>query len=99
MILGKIKDALAVPNARIEIVDLSSDPVPDGRIEFLVERLSQPGRTDIAVPVVWSGSVVTDDNQRFPIWVKVRISAPVRQIVAQEDLDVGCSCAYWSTPH
>jgi flagella basal body P-ring formation protein FlgA len=81
--------ALRLPDARIELVETSTGPVPVGQIEFKTEKLASPAGQDPNTPVIWRGNVVYAGGRQFPIWARVRITAPVGRIVAAEPLKPG----------
>ncbi len=88
-LLAAMHKSRGMAEARIEIAEFMSDPVPSGRIEFASDNLVRPARADVSTPVLWNGSLVTDDHKRYPIWAKVLIVATVTQLVATEDLKPG----------
>jgi flagella basal body P-ring formation protein FlgA len=71
----------ALPNARIEIVESTKIPAPEGEVEFPRQGLSLPTFGSTA-PVVWRGFIRYGQYRRFPIWARVRIRAPMRRVVA-----------------
>jgi flagella basal body P-ring formation protein FlgA len=76
----------ALPEARIEILESSRQPVPLGELEFLRQGLRDgPQRTG----ALWTGSVRYAGNRRFPIWARVKVAAAVRRVVALGDLKPG----------
>ena len=87
--LAAMQDALAVPEAKIEIDDLISDNVPPGRIEFPLSRLATPSPTGPRTPVLWRGDVIYGEGHRFGIWARVGITAPCKRLVAAENLRAG----------
>jgi flagella basal body P-ring formation protein FlgA len=72
------------PSARIEVLDFSRQPAPQGEIEFSKSGL-HPG-TGAAM---WNGSVRYAGSHRFPIWARVKILATVRRVVAPAPLKPG----------
>lgn len=81
--------SLGVPDAHIEIAEALLDRVPQGQIEFPREALGKPASFDQPSPVLWRGSISYGGGRRFAIWARVRITAPVKVIVAAEPLKVG----------
>ncbi len=86
-VLEAMHEALGIPNARIEILETSLWPVPKGVIEFRREGLHKPA-TDKG-PQEWRGHVAYGAGQRFSIWARVTVSAPLEYVVAAEALKVG----------
>ena len=83
---AKLLDAMrkGLPDARIEILDYSRHPQPDGEIEFPPRGL-QAG-TDGAM---WIGCVHYGSNRRFAIWARVKVVATVERVLASGDLPTG----------
>lgn len=73
-----------LPEAKVEILDFSRQPVPEGALEFPLSGL----RRGTAGPY-WNGYVCYAGSRRFAVWarVQVRVWAPV--VVAAEDLKPG----------
>jgi flagella basal body P-ring formation protein FlgA len=88
-VLEAMRQSLAIPDARIELADLSLVPAPPGRIEFPTDRLGTPAAAGLRTPVLWRGDVVYGADHRFAIWARVRISAPCTRIVAAENIAAG----------
>jgi flagellar basal body P-ring formation protein FlgA len=73
-----------LPAARIEILDFSRRPVPDGEIEFPRSGLREgPGGA------FWSGNIRYGGSRLFPIWAKVAVWVKVQRVVALSDLERG----------
>jgi flagella basal body P-ring formation protein FlgA len=79
----------SLPEARIEILDYSRQPVPAGEIELPVSGLHAPPIGTPAKPALWNGAVIYAGTRRFAIWatVNVRVTAP--RILAVADLRPG----------
>lgn len=88
-IMEAMKEALPIPDLRMEILEISLFPVPRGRLEFRREGLATPASPDARTPVTWRGNVVYGDNRRFGVWARVVISAPVARVVATARLKRG----------
>lgn len=87
--IAAMQESLQIPDAKIEIADIISAPVPAGRIEFPLDSLGTPSPSGPSVPVLWRGAVVYGDSHRFPIWARVGITAPCRKLIAVESLKTG----------
>ncbi len=81
-----MRRSLPSPNTRIELADVSSEPVPPGVIQFPLGGLIHPALAD--TPALWRGEVVAG-SRRFTIWAKAKISTPLTRLVAVEDLKPG----------
>ena len=81
--------AADAPDAAIEILELSSNPAPRGRIEFPRDHLGAPAAAGGRPPVLWRGNVVYGDARHFAIWARVSVTATLVQVVAVESLRAG----------
>jgi flagella basal body P-ring formation protein FlgA len=88
-VLAALRRSLAIPEARIDIVELSRQLVPRGALQFPRERLSAPPLRSANAAVLWKGYVLYGSRRRFTVWARVRISAPLQRIVAAGDLPAG----------
>jgi flagella basal body P-ring formation protein FlgA len=87
-LLAAMRAAFGAQNVRLSIVDFSRTPVPLGETVFprLGLPASAPGGDG---PVLWRGYVLYSSGRKFPIWVRMKVSAQLRRIVAVEDLAPG----------
>jgi flagella basal body P-ring formation protein FlgA len=77
--------ALGVPDARVEILELSRYPVPRGEIQFTGSALPA-----LAAPsVLWRGFVRYAGDHRFAMWARVKVLVRSNRIVAVENLPAG----------
>ena len=73
-----------LPGARIEVLDFSRQPVPEGELEFPIGGLRQaPGGG------YWNGYVTYAGNRRFVLWAKVKVLATAPRVIAVESLQPG----------
>lgn len=70
-----------LPAARIEIVDYSRHPAPEGEIEFPLRTLQPSG--------LWTGSVRYGRGRRFAIWARVTVKLSRTAVFAAETLIPG----------
>jgi|CZKE01.1.fsa_nt_gi flagella basal body P-ring formation protein FlgA len=77
-----------LPEARIEILDYSRHPEPEGEIEFPLRGL-QAG----AGGAMWMGCVHYGSNRRFTIWARVKALVTVERVLAAGDLRSGQAIA------
>lgn len=73
--------------ARIDVLEFSRYPVPRGDVEFPRAGLGAPATRDGAV--LWKGYVRYGGDHRFAIWARVKISLPLRRVIAVERLKPG----------
>ena len=88
-LLTALRTALAGEEAHIQILEYSRYPVPRGELEFQRKGLSPPSTGGPESPILWKGTVRYSGNHRFAVWVRVRISANLRRVVAIENLRAG----------
>src|SRR5215471_21005132 len=70
----------SLPDARIEILEGSRQPAPDGDFEFPPSSLHSG---------IWNGYVTYGKSHRFMIWARVKVTAAVTRVVAAQDLKIG----------
>ncbi len=73
-----------LPQATIEILEFSRQPIPEGEIEFPVRQLRRG-----AGGVLWLGSVHYGGSHRFTIWARVKVLVAVERVLAVGDLPSG----------
>lgn len=83
--IAAMRVALSLPDASIEITELSLYPAPPGDVVFPRASLASP-RDGSAL---WRGYVRYGLNRRFPVWARVKIQVSGSRIVAAEDLKPG----------
>jgi flagella basal body P-ring formation protein FlgA len=88
-VIESMMDALKIPDVRIEVLDATNEATPTGRIEFRRENLGTPAGPNRSSPIIWRGDVIYAGDRRFAIWAKVRITAPVTRLIADENLRAG----------
>jgi hypothetical protein len=82
--IAAMRAALDAPDARVEIVELSKTPAPEGTMVFPRERLSDPyGDT-----AIWNGYIQYDGG-RFPLSARVRVATHHKRVVAAVNLTPG----------
>jgi flagella basal body P-ring formation protein FlgA len=73
-----------MPEATIEILEFSRQPIPEGEIEFPARQLRRG-----AGGALWLGYVHYGGNHRFTIWAKVKVLVTVERVLAVGDLASG----------
>jgi flagella basal body P-ring formation protein FlgA len=76
----------SLPQARIEILEFSRQPAPEGEMEFRVENLHGTVGNSTGL---WNGSVRYAGARRFRIWAKVKVLVAVTRVTAAVDLRPG----------
>jgi flagella basal body P-ring formation protein FlgA len=73
-----------LPGARVEILDVSRQPAPEGPFEFPLSGLRQG-----IAGGYWNGFVRYGSNHSFAVWAKVKVLVTAARVVAAEELKVG----------
>jgi flagella basal body P-ring formation protein FlgA len=73
-----------LPEARVEILDFSRRPIPEGDMEFPLEGLREG-----PAGCFWSGHVRYAGNHLVPIWARVAVKVTLPRVVAAADLQPG----------
>ena len=84
MIRESMQKTLDIPAAKIDILASSRQAVPFGEVVF-----PRSGVQGAGPEITWLGYVRGNENTRFPIWTRARITAPVPKVVANADLQAG----------
>jgi flagella basal body P-ring formation protein FlgA len=78
-------NAAAIAGASVEILEYSKFGVPSGTLSFPIDSLPSYSSANTAI---WHG-FVEHENRHYPVWARVRITAPQTRIVAAADLRAG----------
>ena len=84
-----IRESLKVPEARIDILAMSSGPAPEGKLIFPRSGVAAATNTDPSTPVTWRGYVSYGSSRRFQVWARVKMAATMLRVVAVENLVPG----------
>jgi len=77
----------SLPDARLEILEFSHQPAPEGEIEFPLINLHAAANN--VQTGFWTGDVRYAGSRRFGIWAKVKAAQLVSRVVAAVDLHPG----------
>jgi flagella basal body P-ring formation protein FlgA len=80
---------LSRPDADLELVEFSRQPVPDGKLEFKRAGLNRPPLQAPDAAVLWTGRLIYDERRSVMVWAKVKISVYQTLLVAAEDIAAG----------
>ena len=83
-----MKQALQLPDARIDIMELGRRSAPRGEIVFPLLGLS-PAADRRSGLALWRGFVRYGSGRRVDLWARVRISAPTDRVVASSAISAG----------
>jgi len=73
-----------LPGARIELLDYTRQPVPEGALEFAPAGLHQAQAT-----ALWTGWIRYGGRHRFAVWARVKVSVSAPRVVALSNLPPG----------
>jgi flagella basal body P-ring formation protein FlgA len=82
-VLAAMQESLS--EARIEIVELSKYPVPNGRLIFPVSGLQRIESS----PLLWRGHIEYGGQRKFSVWARVKVLVSARVVQAAENLRAG----------
>jgi flagella basal body P-ring formation protein FlgA len=89
MLAGLNRDGLNILGARIEISSWSQHPAPTGELVFPRAGMQLPQGSGTQREVLWHGYVRYGEDREFPVWAKVRITAPMTRVVAAANIPMG----------
>jgi flagella basal body P-ring formation protein FlgA len=81
--------ALDIAGVRLEVLDLSNQPLPPGQLAFQRALLNRPPGNDPQMPVIWRGKLIYDDQRSLMVWAKVRISVDRDVFLATQTIAKG----------
>jgi len=82
-VLEALKPALKGERGAWELLEFSRTPAPRGALEFLA-----PVRPPADTPVVVRGRVLYPPNRSYPVWARIRITRPPRDVERGAMVDV-----------
>lgn len=90
----RLREAMrrALPDARIELVDYSRQPAPEGELEFPLTGL-RAARSGAENAVLWVGDVRYAGSRRFGVWARAKVIVRVTRVLAAADLRRGKAVA------
>lgn len=84
VVRAAIRNTLQSPDARIDVLSLSSSHAPAGKITFPLSGLLASTITGPETPVTWRGEVLYPGSRTFSIWARVKISSTMTRVVATQ---------------
>jgi len=73
-----------LPEARIEMLETSRQPAPEGELQFPLTGLRQTPAGGY-----WTGYVLYAGKQRFAVWARVKVRVTTARVMAAETLAAG----------
>jgi flagella basal body P-ring formation protein FlgA len=84
VIRAAIRDALQSPDAHVDVVAISRNQAPTGKVSFPISGLAASTITDPQTAVTWHGEVLYHGSRKFSIWARVKVSATMTRVVATQ---------------
>lgn len=84
VIRAAILDSLQSPEAHIDVLAISGNQAPAGKVSFPISGLLASTLTGPETPVTWRGEVLYHGSRKFSIWARVKISATTTRVVATQ---------------
>lgn len=89
-IMSALRAVLDDPQVAIAILDYPHGPLPSGKLEFPMASLSSPGQGGSGA-AMWRGRIRSEGGATTPVWVRVRITKKLKQVVAKSAIPAGQS--------
>jgi flagella basal body P-ring formation protein FlgA len=84
VVRAAILDSLQSPDARIDVLAISGNQAPAGKVSFPLSGLLASTLTGPETPVTWRGEVLYHGSRKFSVWARVKISAKMTRVVATQ---------------
>jgi flagella basal body P-ring formation protein FlgA len=84
VIRAAILESLQLPDARIDILAISGNQAPAGKLSLPLSGLLASTLTGADTAVTWHGEVLYQGSRKFSIWARVKISATMTRVVATQ---------------
>jgi len=86
--IAAMRLSLNLPEARVEVIELSKRVTPRGEVIFPVTSLIPPANRHTGT-ALWRGYVLYGGERRFDVWARVKISAPMSHVVVVTPIPAG----------
>jgi flagella basal body P-ring formation protein FlgA len=83
-----MRESLGLAGAKIQILELSNQPAPPGRIVFPLASML-PAADRNSGSALWRGYLLYAEDRKFDIWARVKLLAPTARVVATSDIAAG----------
>jgi flagella basal body P-ring formation protein FlgA len=84
VIRAAIRDSLQLPGAHIDVLAISRNQAPAGKLSFPLSGLLASTLSGPDTPVTWRGEVLYHGSRKFSVWARVKMSAPAPRVVATQ---------------
>ncbi|MGA2595748.1 MAG: flagellar basal body P-ring formation chaperone FlgA [Bryobacteraceae bacterium] len=86
--IAAMRLSLNLPEARVEVIELSKRVTPRGEVIFPVTSLIPPANRHTGT-ALWRGYVLYGGERRFDVWARVKISAQMSHVVVVTPIPAG----------
>jgi flagella basal body P-ring formation protein FlgA len=84
VVRAAIRDSLQSPDARIDVLAISTTQAPAGKVSFPVSGLLASTLSGPDTAVTWRGEVLYHGSRKFSVWARVKVSATMTRVVATQ---------------
>jgi flagella basal body P-ring formation protein FlgA len=84
VVRAAIREALQLPEANVEVLAISGNQAPAGKLSFPIAGLLASTLTGAETPVTWRGEVLYHGSRKFSVWARVKVSATVTRVVSTQ---------------
>jgi flagella basal body P-ring formation protein FlgA len=84
VVRAAIRDSLQLPGARVDVLAISTNQAPTGKLSFPISGLLASTLTGPDTAVTWRGEVLYHGSRKFSVWARVKMSATMTRVVATQ---------------
>ncbi|HTB18392.1 MAG TPA: flagellar basal body P-ring formation chaperone FlgA [Bryobacteraceae bacterium] len=81
VVRAAIRESLQSPGARIDVLAVSRNQAPVGKVSFPISGLLASTLSGPDTAVTWRGEVLYHGSRKFSVWARVKISASMSRVV------------------
>jgi flagella basal body P-ring formation protein FlgA len=89
VVRAAIRDSLEAPDARVDVLQVSRNQAPEGKVVFPLSGLLASTLTGPDTPVTWRGDVLYHGSRKYSVWARVKVSATTTRVVATQLIQPG----------
>jgi flagella basal body P-ring formation protein FlgA len=84
VVRAAIRDSLQLPDAHVDVLAISGNQAPTGKVRFPISGLLASTLTGPDTPVTWRGEVLYQGSRKFSVWARLKVSATTTRVVATQ---------------
>ncbi len=84
VVRAAIRDSLQSPGTRVDVLAISRNQAPAGKVSFPLSGLLASTLTGPDTAVTWRGEVIYHGSRKFSVWARVKLSATMTRVVATQ---------------